>query len=292
MAKPSLLKGSLLAALAFFGIAIFGVFTKLAYLHGSAIWVSFLTYVAGTLFLTPFILKKGVEFIYTKRFLLHFGRSIFGLAASFVYMIAMKYIPIVNATLLFNTTPIFIPILAAIFLKESIASKIWYAVALGFIGILIIIRPSETIFTQSGNLLGLASGISLAVAYLLIKVLTPTEPSVRIVFYYFSLSTCLQIPLLFFAGPLPEGLVIGYSLIAGICLVLSQLCLVKGYTYADASSVGIYQYTSVIYVGIIDWLFWGVVPPVTDLIGVVLVIMAGFIIIRKGKMTHLLEKKN
>jgi|EndMetStandDraft_5_1072996.scaffolds.fasta_scaffold141621_1 drug/metabolite transporter (DMT)-like permease len=290
MNKPNLLKGSLLVIAAFFGMAIFGVLTKIASEKGAEIWVSFLTYLMGTLLLLPFVLWKGIGFLKTEHFGYHFGRSAFGLTASFVYMISMHYIPIVNATLLFNTTPIFIPILAALWLKQDIAAKIWCAVALGFLGIIIIIKPNTAIFTQPGNLLGLASGFSLAIAYLLIKILTPTDHWLRIIFYYFFISTCLQLPLLFFAGPLPELNSILISLLAGFCLVLAQIFLVLGYEYADASTLGVYQYTSVIYVGIIEWLVWGIIPPVSDLLGVLLVMLAGFIIIRKGHMTHLMQK--
>ncbi len=282
--QPNLLKGSLYALTAFLCMAIFGVFTKAASAHGGDLWVSFGTYLTGLLVLLPFVYNSGLVFFKTQHFSYHFGRAAFGLSASLLYMFSMHTIPIVNATLLFNTVPIFLPILAMLFLKATVSKQTWYAIGLGFLGIIIIIRPTEAIVTQAGDLLGLTSGVFLAVAYLLIKQLTPTDPAMRITFYFFLLATCMQVFLLPFAGPLPEWSALGFAALAGLAFVLAQACLAKGYLFAKASQVGVYQYTSLVYVGIIDWVVWDVVPPTVDLLGVLLVLVAAVIIIRsRGK---------
>lgn len=136
------------------------------------------------------------------------------------------------------------------------------------------------IFDHIGDLYGLFSGIFLAAAYLLIKVLTVTDALNRIVFYFFVFGALLQIPLLTIAGPMPSGHDCIIANLAGISFLLAQLSLVKAYNYANASQVGVYQYSSVIFVGLIDWAFWGYLPPLIDLLGVILVIAAGSIIIR------------
>lgn len=279
---PNLLKGSLYVLLAFFCMAVFGVLTKAASKDGAEIWISFITYLSATIIFLPFVFKKGLGYFKTQHPFFHLGRSAFGLAASFLYMISMHYIPMVNATLLFNTTPIFIPLLAIAFLKVSITRSTWLAVFLGFIGIIIIIKPDANILTQPGNLIGLASGISLAIAYFLIKLLTPTDPKLRIIFYFFVLSTLIQIPLIFYAGSLPTLQNMTLAVLAGITFLLAQIFLVEGYEYADASQVGVYQYSSIVFVGVIDWIIWDIVPSFSELIGVLLVVCAGFIIIRSG----------
>lgn len=53
--------------------------------------------------------------------------------------------------------------------------------------------------------------------------------------------------------------------------------------YAKAAQIGIYQYSSVVFVGLLDWLFWGVIPSSVDAVGVLLVAIAGIIIIRSGR---------
>lgn len=280
---PNILKGSVYAIAAFFCMALFGILTKEALKGGSAIWVSFIAYVTGTLILVPYVFKRGfLDYLKSQHYSNLIGRAVFGTMASLCYTISINYIPIVNSTLLFNTAPIFIPLIAILFLKERIEKSIWIAVAIGFIGIIVIIKPTEAIFTQTGNLIGILSGICLAIAYLLTKVLTATDPGIRIIFYYLGLGSLLQIPFLFFTQSLSrEGFF--YAVISGAVLLVAQIALVNGYKYATASQIGIYQYSSVVFVGLLNWLLWNEIPTSNDLVGILLVALAGIVIIRSGR---------
>lgn len=276
---PDIFKGSLLAIVAFFCMALFGVFTKIALEGGSVFWVSFVSYLTGALVLLPYIAYKGTSYLKSEHYGLLFGRAIIGTLASFCYTISIHYIPIVNGTLLFNTAPIFIPLLSTVFLKEKIGKSTWLAVLIGFIGIIIIIKPTAAIFTQTGDLIGILSGVSLAVAYLLMKMLTATDPGVRIIFYYLGIGTLLQIPLLFLTDFMLSTESCYNAILGGLLLLAAQLALVKGYQYASASQIGIYQYTSVVFVGLFGWLIWNSVPTPGEILGVLLVSIAGIIII-------------
>lgn len=163
-----------------------------------------------------------------------------------------------------------------------ISTRIWWAVLLGFLGILIIIKPDSTLFTQPGNLIGLTAGFSLAVAYLLMKLLTATDPGLRIIFYYFGIGMVMQLPLLYFPEHLPSQHTILFSALSGLMLMLAQIALVRAYAYADAPEVGIYQYSTVVFVAIIEWAIWGNVPSAYDFLGMILVAIAGIIIIRSN----------
>lgn len=281
----NIVRGSLYALVGFFFMAVFGILTKEALESGSAIWVSFYAYVAGVTPLCFYVFYKGFEYLKSEHYPYLIGRAVFGCLASFLYTISINYIPIVNSTLLFNTAPIFIPILSILFLKAHIKKSIWLAIAIGFIGIIFIIRPTGAIFTQVGNLIALASGISLAVAYLLMKLLTASDPGIRIIFYYLGIGALVQIPLILFAGAQPDIRSVIFSGISGIMLLISQLALVNAYRYALASQVGVYQYCSVVFVGLLQWWIWGAVPNVWDFIGVLLVTIAGVMIIKKSKST-------
>jgi drug/metabolite transporter (DMT)-like permease len=277
---PDIVKGSLYGVAAFFCMAVFGIITKIALEGGSIFWVSFITYLTGTLILVPFIAQKGFSELKSEHYTFLFGRAIFGTIASFCYTISMYYIPIVNGTLLFNTAPLFIPLLATLFLKDKIGRNTWFAVLIGFIGVIIIIKPTDAIFTQPGNLIGICAGLFLAIAYLLMKILTATDSGIRIIFYYLGIGTVLQIPLLFFVGTLPTMECVFCSIIAGALLLAAQMGLVTGYKYAEASQIGIYQYSSVVFVGIINWMLWNVVPTGGEIIGALLVAFAGILVIR------------
>lgn len=277
--SPNILKGSLFAVVAFFCMAVFGILTKLGLEGGSFVWVSFIAYLAGTVALLPFVNFSSLK---SEHYPLLISRAVVGTMASFCYTISIQYIPIVNGTLLFNTAPIFIPILSMLFLKAKIAKSTWLAVLIGFMGIVVIIKPTLAIFTQTGNLIGLFSGISLAVAYLIMKQLTATDPGLRIIFYYLGIGTLMQLPLLPFAKTSPSLESALYAGLAGLCLLVAQLSLVTSYKYATASQVGIYQYASVAFVGLLSWMLFGSIPTMGELLGILLVVIAGTIIIRSG----------
>lgn len=277
--------GSLYAIFAFFCMAIFGVLTKIALKDNPATWVSFIAYLTGTIALFPFVIRQGSNYLKSQHYQNLIGRALFGTAASFLYTISIHYIPIVNATLLFNTAPIFIPFLSMLFLRAKIAKNIWLAVALGFVGIIIIIKPTTAIFTQTGNLIALASGVSLAVAYFLMNLLASTDPRVRIIFYYLGIGTLLQIPLLLFTTPLSWNEGIFYASLSGLALLIAQIALIQGYKYAAVSQIGVYQYSSVVFIGLIDWWIWKQVPTSLEMLGILLVALAGIVIIWQGGRT-------
>lgn len=277
--EPNLKKGIGFILIAFFFMALFGVLLKAALVSTSALWVNFIAYFTGLILISFTLINKKLTFLKTDHFSYHFGRAFFGVLASFLYILSLNYIPLLNATLLFNTTPIFIPFFAMFLLSVKIQWSTWLSILIGFLGITLIIQPTEGLFARPGDLIGLTAGISLALAYTFIKMLTPYDPNIRIVFYFFFLATLLQIPFLFIVGDPPHSKEIVYAMLAGVALLLAQWFIVQAYSNAEASKVGVFQYTTIVWVGMIDWLLWGIIPGWHEIIGAVLVITAGTIII-------------
>jgi drug/metabolite transporter (DMT)-like permease len=90
----------------------------------------------------------------------------------------------------------------------------------------------------------------------------------------------MQLPLLFFVNNFPSMPTLSYAISCGVFLMLAQLGLVKAYRYASASQVGVYQYSSIVFVALIEWLIWAKIPGSMDLVGFILVSIAGIVIIR------------
>ena len=272
-------KALVFGLLGFFCMAVFGIFLKKASDNTSSIWINFIAYLTGALLIFPVLIYNGWENFKTHRFPIHFGRAFFGFIASALYIASTSYIPLLNATLLFNTAPIFIPLIAIFLLKQKISWQVWLSVILGFIGIYVIIDPDAATLTHPGNLIGLASGICLGLAYIFIAMLTSTDSRINIVGYFFLLATLMQLPLLPFLDHNPSFTEIGYAICAGLAFTLAQLFIVISYQNASPSKVGIFQYSSVIFVAIIDRIVWGILPTERDFIGTAIVMIAGTLII-------------
>lgn len=270
-----MIRGSIYMTITFFFVALFGLFLKIGQVGTTAIWMTFMAYLSSFIFAGILVLKEGLLFLKTRRFSILFLRAFFGTSATILYVIALKYIPLINATLLFNTTPLFVPIFCLLILKMKVPWKVWIAILIGFIGILFIIRPTFSSLGRPGDLLGLGSGICLALAFTMVKILTNTEPIKRINFYFFGIGTLLMFPFLFFSYPTPSLINWGWAAGTGVFFILCQIFLIKAYQCAEPHEIGVFQYTSVVFAGLFDWLFWHKVPSILTLIGVVLVVIGG-----------------
>lgn len=287
--EPNLTKGIVYILFGFLFMAFFGAFLKGSLANStSPIWINFIVYLTGLVLLLPFAFIIGRASLKTKHFKYHFCRAFFGFLASLLYIYSLQFIPLLNATLLFNTTPIFIPIFAMWLIKVKIEWFTWLSIIVGFIGITIMIHPSINTFHHPGNLIALVAGMLLALAYTFIKMLTPTDPYFRIVFYFFLLSTLFQTPFLYFVNHQPQSRDVLLSICAGASLLIAQWCIVTAYANAEASKIGVFQYTSLIWVGLIDWVLWHVIPTPFEFFGMLLVMLAGIII----TLSPLWEKKS
>lgn len=276
------MSGSLYAAVAFLFMALFGVITKIVASHESAIWTSFVTYLFCTLFLLPQAYKIGIKRQSAELLNLYVGRTLFGLGASYLYMISISSIPLANATLLYSTAPLFIPFIAMGWFKNKISFATWMAIGTGFVGIWLIIRPASLDVDHIGCLIGLAAGLSLAFAFTFLKRLVAEENASLVIFYFSLLATLFQLPLALSFWQPPSISSTFLLSIAALSFVLVQLFICRAYKYASVSQIGVFQYLTIPYVTIIDWWFWGVRPTTCDVIGMLVVVSAGsFILLRK-----------
>jgi len=275
MQREDMIKGSLCMTAGFLFQALFGAFLKAATVSASGVWALTISYCFACLIQLLFISKEGFAFLKTKRVWGHLGRVIFGALSTLLYVYSLNLVPLMNATLLLNTAPLLVPIFAIFLLKTKASLKTWIFLLIGFIGVLFILNPNFSSLGSPGNLIGLTSGIIQALAFIFVKMLTSTEPIKRINFYFFFISFCMFVPFALYSWHTPPLEIWIWALCGGITSFLSQLFIVKGYHYADASHVGPFQYASVIFSGIIGWVVWKEIPALNDLIGTLLVILGG-----------------
>ena len=102
----------------------------------------------------------------------------------FLLVISLKYIPLVNGMLLNNTHPIFVPLIMALIFKTKFSKYHSLGIAIGFLGIILILQPRIDSFFHLPSLIGLLSGLFCAVAIVVTRVLSKTESPTKIVFYF------------------------------------------------------------------------------------------------------------
>jgi drug/metabolite transporter (DMT)-like permease len=207
---------------------------------------------------------------------LHLLRAAAGLGAMYCFFIALKLLRLADAMLLCYTLPIFIPVIEWLWLKEPVSRQTKIAVAVGFIGIALVLKPGLGLF-QAAGLVGLASGLLAALAIVGIRRMTVTEPVVRVVFYFTVFGTLVSAVPLIWAWQDPTGHMLWALCVMGVLAIMAQMCLTKGYSLAPAGQVGPFNYGNVVFAAIIGWVFWGETLDGLTLVGAVITCSAGII---------------
>lgn len=211
----------------------------------------------------------------------HALRSLSGTVSMFCLFTALTLIPLADVTAITFTAPMFLTILAMLFLGERIHRFRWTALAFGFLGVIIMIGPHFS-FTQStsfGALIALGAAMSSAVAMTFLRSMSGGEHAITITFY-FSLTFTLCAALTALQGwPLPTHSQWTLIVFAGLFGVFGQLLMTYSYRYAEASTIAPLDYTSMIMSVILGFAFFDEIPSASIWIGTPLVVGAGLIIL-------------
>lgn len=273
-------KGVISGLTGFLFLALTGVCVKLEFKSGASIeWIIIIQYLTGLIIILIIASKSKFRDLKTSRLKLQLFRGAAGISAFACYATSISKIPLVNASLLNNTAPLFIPIVTLIWLKNKIDEKIWWGILTGFTGIILILDPSTGDLLKRGDLYGLASGIFLAVSYVVLGVLTKTENFISIIFYYLLFGFIVFLPVAFLSSSFPSLLIWVYGISAGI-LFISYLYLIQyAYRFVAAVKLSPLNFSVVVFTGILDWLLFGNVPGILSIAGILLVSFGGILAI-------------
>ncbi len=280
--------------IASFSFAIMGAFAKLASQSMSSLEVVFFRNVFGVAIVGFAIFKKPMVGKGGKPFLLFF-RGFMGFVALLAFFYNIAHISLGDAMTWSKTSPVFTAIFAFIFLKERLSIMGWFAIVVGFVGIVFITQPSGVGFSKY-DLLGLFSGIGAALAYTSIRELKNYYDTRAIVLSFmgvgtfgpiilFILSKYINIPALdFMLGEfvIPSGVVWFYVVGMGLSATLSQLLMTKAYSLEKAGLIGVVSYSNILFSIIVGVMLGDALPSFVTSIGIVLIVFAG-IMVAKSK---------
>lgn len=209
----------------------------------------------AVLMLLPWLLRQGTQGLATQVWHWHALRALVGVCAMYCFYFSWIHLPLAQAALLKLTAPFFMPIFAWVVLSERVALTTVFAIAVGFVGVAIVLQPQgEALPWQA--LVALVAAMLSALTRVIIRRLRETEPSTRIVFYFALGSSVISaLPLLWF-WQLPSGSQLGWLLAIGILSTGAQLSVTRGYGLAPVSQLGVLTYSSVLFAALLGWLLW------------------------------------
>jgi drug/metabolite transporter (DMT)-like permease len=218
---------------------------------------------------------EGLQLLKTRNWRAHAFRSLAGSLSMFGWFIAVTMIPLAEMTAIQFTVPLFLTVLAMVFLRERIHSY-------RFTGVLVIVGPD--VVSGSGSALGVGFAVTAAVfaafAHMFLRRMSGEEHALTITFYFFLTSCVLaMLTLLLASWPMPareQWFLLGLT---GLFGVIGQLSMSYSYRYAEASLVAPLDYANMLFAVAIGFYVFDEIPHVSTWIGAPLVIASGGIIL-------------
>ena len=273
-------------------VIFFSVMEILVKFLSSSYPIGELVFFRGFFGLLPIIFimpkKKFFQNFKTKKIKLHIFRTITGCFALISIFFGLKYLPLADAISITFAAPIFATIFSIFFVKEIVGKKRWFAVLIGFLGILIILKPGTSLFSIY-SIFPILFCVGFAASASLIRILSKTDKNYLISFYYTAGLTLVSLFLdpLSWKIPLFKDCLLLISI--GIIGSLGNIIITEAYRKSEISLITPIKYLNLIFAIVFGYYLFNEVPEYSTLIGSVFIIVSTVIIfIRERK----LNKKN
>ena len=216
-------------------------------------------------------------FYKTTRPKLHAFRAVTGTLAIVALFIALREIPLADVVSLTFGGPIFVTLGSIFFLSEKVGIRRWSAVLIGFIGMLMIVKPAYDELNIY-YLFPIIFCIFFACVALSIRSLSSTEPNYRIALYFSLLSMFVGLATLPFGWIMPSKFDLFLLIFTGIIGSVANILLTVSLRIAEASLVTPTKYLNLVFAILLGYFIWGEIPKVLTLLGAGLIIVSSLII--------------
>jgi drug/metabolite transporter (DMT)-like permease len=242
--------------------------------------VAFFRNLFGLVFMLPWLARVGFGALRTQRLPLHFLRGAVALSAMLTFFYGLSKLPLSDVTAIGYTTPLFATLLAPLFLGEQIGWHRRIALAVGFTGALIVIRPGLSAFDPVA-LIVLGSAFLIGITTSIIKTLSRTEAPDAIVTYLVLIVTpaALVPAALFWTWPSPLAWAIVIAI--GGFGTMAQKLMARGFATADASYVVLFEFTRLPFAAAIGWFAFSQTTDIWTWVGAGVIAAAGFYVVRR-----------
>jgi drug/metabolite transporter (DMT)-like permease len=243
----------MLGSTLFFGLMTVAI--KLAAQSLHTFEIAFFRNFFGLIAALPLLWRHGPALLRTTQLPRYVFRCMIGIVSMMAGFWAIGHLPLAQAVALSYSTPIFVTIAAVLFLHEQVRARRWAAVALGFVGVIIIIRPGSADFT-AGSLVALIAAVLSGIVSIQIKQLSKVEPADRIVFY----TTLLWVPMSLLPAltvwEWPRGIAWVWVIAAGFLGTSGHMLWTRALKLGDVSALTPISFMQLPLVAIAGWLLF------------------------------------
>ena len=225
--------------------------------------------------------KNNISFYKSKSIKLQIFRSLLSVIESGCFVLSFKYLSLADAHSVGSLAPVIVVALSAIFLKEKVSTKIWIAIFIGFIGVLIILRPTSTIFDPKA-LLPLLAAFVLGLYQVVTKKVSEHDTTETSLFYTSIIGIFIMSLLASnFWNPVSSSSYILFFII-GIFFSLGVYLQIIALSMARASIIQPFHYTLIFWAIILGYIFYNDIPDLFTIVGAVIITLSGIFVLNQS----------
>ncbi len=243
------------------------------------VMVVFILYFVCLLYYVPLLIRTKLGALKSERKPLLIIRALAGLALWFGIYYSLKYIPLVDSTLLINLSPAWVPIIAYFGFKKSIKKRLYLGIIIAFLGAAFILKPDRHVF-ELAALAALAGGFFMAITMVAVKELMRTEKSSTIVIYYFMVNAICLLPFAIKYWTIPNFFVLLLLVGNAILMIIHMALLNYGFKMGHASKLSVLTYAGVLFAAFLGWIFFKEIPDIWAIYGGILICLGGLYVLR------------
>jgi len=289
--KDHLVKGMFFAVLAFFFLSVMNGIAKYMSDTHHIIEIAFYRNLVAMLpfLFIIFVLKKKDIVKIKARPIGVIARAVIGCINLVVTFAAFAAMPMADTTAFLFTASLFAPVLGIIFLSEKVGIYRWSAILIGFVGVLIMLNPSNGITNIQGIMLAMCSAFTIAVLQTILRHIGKTESAETIVFYFVTIGTVICAFAMPWVAKMPTMTDIWLFIAVGLSGLLAQYFLSLAFSRAPVSVVTVFNYSGIIWATMFGWFVWQDWSAMAIWIGGAIVIASNVFMVwrenKKGKVT-------
>jgi len=270
---------------ALFMFTLMGICIRLSAEHLPVIEVVFFRNFLAVLILLPLVARVGFGTLYMRRPKLFFLRAAINAVGMFCGFTALTLIPLAQMTALSFTTPLFVTIGAVLFLGEVIRARRIAAICVGFFGTLIILQPG-VVDATAGSFLALVHALTIALASLIVKVLTRSDSQHAIVTWMVVMQAPLALIPSLWVWEWPDLLTWGFLWGMALSGTIAHLCFTRAFSLVDITSLQPLEFIKLPFAVILAWVVFAEWPGVWTFVGGAVIFASTVYITRREAATR------
>ncbi len=280
------LRGALWLLLASVLFSIMVVFIKLLDGRISVFQIIFVRQCLAVTLLAPLFVRHGTDVWRTQRPMLHVFRGVVGLAGMSCGFYAVALLPLADVTAISFTRSLFMPVMAIVILHEVVGPRRWSAIAIGFLGVLIMLRPGADGIGPAATF-AILSAVLASLASICIRLLARTETTVSMMGYpavVIALGSLGPALVTWITPTWHDMHLLGLVALFG---TLGQWCLIPAFRHAETGVLAPVDYSRLVFAAVFGFVVFAEVPSPSTLAGALLIVLSTlYIVLREQQVAR------